>query len=366
MTHPQARRELTALKHLANGRTLVWTATALELLPKDVREIAKRHAALRKDGTIDPILAGHAALELAQQTGDTIPTREAPPPPARPPAVVARVAPPVTRVAPPVSRPAAAPAAAGDTLQDVAVGRLRPDPDNPRTDVGDVAELAASLRAVGLLQPIVARRTAGGDLVVVAGHRRLAAAKAAGWSTVPVIVRAEMRPDDVLAAMLVENSHRKDLDPIEEARGYARLKAQLGTTDAGVAERVGRAASHVGGRLRLLSLPPAEQEALRRGDMTLREATDRAKLSTGYGGQRGMPHLSTTHALAAAAKARCVRLRHQRGKGQGVGGVACGACWESVIRADERQGLHAHSGRKGECAVCGGPYGSAPALGIAQ
>lgn len=355
MSTRQDRLELTVLKHLANGRTLVWTATACDLVPKEAREIAKRHAALRPDGIIDPVKCGHAALELAQRAGDTIPTRD--PEPVRP-------APPAR----PVARrqdPSPKPAADAPVLLEVPLGRLRPDPDNPRTAVGDVAELAASLRAVGMLQPIVAR-VAGGDLVVVAGHRRLAAAKLAGWASVPVIVRSEMRPDDVLAAMLVENSHRKDLDPIEEARGYARLKAQLGATDAGVAARVGRAATHVGGRLRLLSLPPAEQEALRRGDMTLREATDRAKLSTGYGGQRGMTHLSTAHPLAAAAKARCLRLKHQRGKGQGVGGVACGACWESVIRADERQGLHAHSGRKGECAVCGGPYGSAPALGIAQ
>lgn len=204
------KTDLTVLKFLAQGRTLVWTATATDQVPKDVRAVAKAHGGCRSDGTIDPALCAYAAVELAQRCGVTIPTREPTPP--RPAAAA-----PVKRAAAPAMPDPAHVVAGADVLQTVPIGRLRPDPDNPRTAVGDVAELAASLRAVGLLQPIVAR-LAGGDLIVVAGHRRLAAAKLAGWTSVQVIVRAEMRPDDVLAAMLVENSHRKDLDPIPVSR----------------------------------------------------------------------------------------------------------------------------------------------------
>lgn len=340
MTRPQERLELTVLKHLARGRTLVWTATAVELMPKDVREIAKRHGACRNGEAVDPAAAAHAALELTQRLGDTIPAREpaAPAPAARP-----------------KPRPAAAAPAVDGALQRVPIGQVRPDPDNPRRDVGDVSELAASLAEVGMLQPIVVRRCLGG-LVVVAGHRRLAAARAAGWDTVPVIVHAPMRDDEVLAAMLIENGHRRDLDPIEEARGLARLKGQLGCTETQLARRIGRHQTHVSARLRLLALPLAEQEELRRGDMTLTEAKDRARLASGrIGAQTGRPgvnHFSTAHPLAAAAKARCVRLQHDRGRGKGVGGIACGACWESVLRADERAHLHELSGRRGACALC--------------
>lgn len=101
------------------------------------------------------------------------------------------------------------------------ITQVIPDPANPREDVGDVTELADSMEEIGLLQPIVARRE-GARMIVVAGHRRLAAAQQLGWRTVPVIIRREMLPDDVLAAMLIENGQRRDLDPIEEARALRR------------------------------------------------------------------------------------------------------------------------------------------------
>lgn len=381
---------LAVLKMFAKGRGVQFVSQVVKLDETVVRQIADDYGVSDDHGILSARVAEVAAAQLEQTLNTartTLPTRDAPsaPPMETIPDGLGRPSPPRPKPAPPTP-PATESVAArqnpsptsslstGDVLVEVDLTRLRPDPDNPRTEVGDVTDLASSLRAVGLLQPIVARRSAAGHLVVVAGHRRLAAAKLAGWTRVQVIVRRDMRPDDVLAAMLVENSHRKDLDPIEEARGYARLKAQLGTNDAGVARRVGRHQGHVAARLILLELPIEDQEELRRGEMTLTEATDRARLAGGRVQSdipRGLPHLGARHPLAARAKARCLQLKHARGRGQGVGGISCGECWESVIRADERRRLHDHSGRTGECAICGAAYGEAqaakpPTLGIAQ
>ena len=336
--------ELTVLKMLAARRRVQFVATACSLMPVQVLDIARRHGILLANGEVDYTAAGHAAAEVLQANGTSLPVRD--PAPVRPrPAAPVRVSPADVTIA-------------EDQLLTLPIGQVHPDPDNPRDELPDIPELAESLKAVGMLQPIVVRRAAG-RWVVVMGHRRLAAARVAGWSSVRVIVRGAMRPDDVLAAMLVENGHRRDLDPIEEARGLARLKAQLGgVSDSAVAARVGRPPSHVIARLRLLALPIEEQDEVRRGEMTLAAAAGRAKVASGRigtGPTRGLPHLSTAHPLAENAKARCRRLGHSRGKGQGVGGLACGACWESVIRADERRHLHAHSARTGTCVVCDAP-----------
>lgn len=247
------------------------------------------------------------------------------------------------------------------SLVEVRLSDLLPDPDNPRDDVGDVSELAASMQSAGLLQPIVARcRATDGRFVVVAGHRRLAAAQELGWSTVPVILRRDMRPDEVLAAMLIENGQRRDLDPIEEARAFARLKAQMQCSDVELARRIGRSQSQVSSRLALLALSIEEQDQVRDGTMKLVEATAKARIASGRvkPGAIGRPapgHLNTAHPLASRAKARCIRLQHSRGRGVGVGGIACGECWESVIRADERDHLHTHSASTGQCALCSTP-----------
>lgn len=327
---------LTILRMLAKGRTAPFTAAAVGLTPEEVRELADSHGACRPNGSIDKVAAGMAADAIARGAAPAIPVR-APAPP--------------VRVVPDVDD--------DQVLEQVPVARLRTDPDNPRATVGDVTDLAASMAEAGLLQPIVARRTAAGQLVVVAGHRRLAAARKLKWRTIGTVIRADMRPDEVLAAMLIENGQRRDLDPIEEARGLARLKGQLRCNESELARRLGRNQTHVSARLRLLALPIEEQEQLRRGDMTLTEARDRARTASGrIGPQTGRPsvnHFSTVHPLAPAAKARCLRLKHDRGRGKGVGGIACGACWESVIRADERGHLHERSGATGKCALCDTP-----------
>lgn len=261
---------------------------------------------------------------------------------------------------PPVPKPTVLAMVARQQLVDVRVSDLTPDPDNPREDVGDVTELANSMAAAGLLQPIIARRDAAtGRLVIVAGHRRLAAAQLLAWTTVPVVVRRDMAPDHVLAAMLIENGQRAGLDPIEEARALAKLQAQHDiTTHAELARRIGRTQVHVSGRLALLALPAEEQELVRAGEMSVVQATRRGRLNSGrvrQPGSTGHPYLGEDHTLAARVRARCKRLQHKAGGRNSVGRIGCGECWESVIRADEREQLQQHSNQRGACVVCDTP-----------
>lgn len=243
----------------------------------------------------------------------------------------------------------------GEVLRTVPVAQLRADPDNPRDHITDaaVADLADSIAEVGLLQPIVARQH-GNQLVIVAGHRRLTAVKLLGWREVNVIIRAAMRPDHVLAAMLIENGQRRDLNPIEEARGLRRLKAETDCSDLELARKIGRSQPHVSGRLALLSLSAEEQKAIIAGDMTLIEGVHKGRLNSGKVTKKGQDknwHLGPAHDLAERAKARCEQLKQPRGRK--VGGMACGSCWESVIRADERDHLHVVSAKQGSCVTCG-------------
>ena len=261
----------------------------------------------------------------------------------------------------PLATPAPAPAlpassGTGAGLMRVRLDELHADPNNLRDTVTDVDELAASIQQTGLLQPIIARRDEGQRLVVVCGHRRLAALRKLRWVSADVVVRREMRPDQVLVAMLAENGQRVQLDPIEEARAFNRLKVLHALSDQGVAERVGRNQVYVSGRLALLALPADEQEEIRAGQRTLGESIARARLRSGkVRAPREVArwHLGSDHALARRAQARCTRLQHPRGNR--LAGVACGSCWESVIRADEKQALHDHTARRGECALCGTP-----------
>lgn len=243
----------------------------------------------------------------------------------------------------------------GERLASVPVTDLRPDPENPREKIldTDVEELADSIAEVGLLQPIVARQTPKG-LVVVAGHRRLTAVKMLGWTHVNVIVKPDMRPDHVIAAMLIENGQRRDLDPIEEARGLRKLKALEDLTDLQVAKKVGRTQAFVSGRLALLQLSADDQARVRAGDLGIVQATVLGRVNSGKirpEGRKEESYFGVTHDLASRAAARCKRLGH--GFRKIAGGQGCGECWESVIRADERDQAQQRHATTGTCPTCG-------------
>jgi ParB family transcriptional regulator, chromosome partitioning protein len=161
-------------------------------------------------------------------------------------------------------------------LRMIPLDQLHPSSDNPRTDVGDVTELAASITAVGILEPLIATPN-GKGFEVLAGHRRLAGAKVAGVDQVPVIIREDLDDKARAEIMLIENLQRTDLSPLEEARTYKRL-VDLGVAQRDLAERIGRSQSHVSKRLALLELPEVAQKKLDSGGITIDEARELLKL----------------------------------------------------------------------------------------
>jgi ParB family chromosome partitioning protein len=144
----------------------------------------------------------------------------------------------------------------GDGLRTVAIEEVHPSPTQPRKSFDDarLGELAESIRAQGIIQPLVVRVREGGGYELIAGERRWRAAQKAGLHEVPVVVR-EIAADRAFELALVENLQREDLNPIEEAEGYQRLVSEHGYTQESVATRVGKERSTVANALRLLKLP---------------------------------------------------------------------------------------------------------------
>lgn len=161
----------------------------------------------------------------------------------------------------------ATPAPASD-YQRLPIAGIRPNPYQPRREFreADLAELQASLKASGLLQPITVRPAAGG-YELISGERRLRAATRLGWTDIPAIVR-DVDDRTLLTLALVENLQRADLNAVEEARGYRRLAEEFGYTHAQIAEAVGKDRTSVTSLLRILQLPPAVLEIVERGDLS--------------------------------------------------------------------------------------------------
>ena len=153
--------------------------------------------------------------------------------------------------------------------QRVAIDRIDPNPEQPRVAVDPAAlqELAASVRSIGVLQPLLVTAGAGGRFTLVAGERRWRAARLAGLREVPVVVTS-LAGDELLTAALVENVQREDLSPLEEAGAYARLLAATGESQARIAARVGKSRSAVANSLRLLGLPAPIRDSLARAEIS--------------------------------------------------------------------------------------------------
>ncbi|RMH78107.1 MAG: ParB/RepB/Spo0J family partition protein [Actinomyces sp.] len=172
--------------------------------------------------------------------------------------------------------------------REVPIDRIHPNPYQPRSrfDEESLQALAASVRAVGVIQPLVVREV-GEGYELIAGERRWRAARRAGLTAVPVLVR---RADDQssLETAVVENLHRQDLNPLEEAAAYQQLLDEFGLSQQEVAQRVGRSRSAVANTIRLLQLPPPVQAHLVDG-----------RLSAGHGrALLGLPDPDDQVALA--------------------------------------------------------------------
>jgi len=150
-------------------------------------------------------------------------------------------------------------------LRDIAIDEIKPNARQPRTAIDDDAlgELAASIRSVGLLQPVVVRPVDGG-YELVAGERRWRACRLAGLTRVPAIIR-ETGDDQMLRDALIENLQRVDLNPLEEAAAFRQLVDDFGATHEEIADRVGKSRAAVTNSLRLLQLSPDVQQRIAAG-----------------------------------------------------------------------------------------------------
>ena len=179
-------------------------------------------------------------------------------------------------------------ATATEDASEIPIDLIDPSSLQPRTifDEAKLAELAQSISANGVVQPLLLRRK-GPRYELIAGERRWRSAQLAGLSKVPAVIRS-VSDDKVLELALIENIQREDLNPIEEARAYKKLIDTVGLTQETVAERVGRDRSYVTNYLRLLKLPNDLQDLLQRG-----------KLSTGHArALLGAEHVEVQRRLA--------------------------------------------------------------------
>ncbi|RBY88651.1 ParB/RepB/Spo0J family partition protein [Blastococcus sp. TF02A-26] len=188
----------------------------------------------------------------------------------------------------------------GAQLREVAVADVVPNPKQPRQVFDDEAleELTHSVREFGLLQPIVVRERADGGYELIMGERRLRAARAAELETVPAIVR-DTEDDALLRDALLENIHRVQLNPLEEAAAYQQLLEEFGATHEELAQRIGRSRSQVTNTIRLLKLPVKVQTRVAAGVISAGHA--RALL--------GLPDAEAQEALAARIVAEGMSVR---------------------------------------------------------
>jgi ParB family chromosome partitioning protein len=239
------------------------------------------------------------------------------------------------------------------------IDRVKPNPQNPRHEAGDVTELAATIKQHGILQALLVKPDAQRDgcYIIEDGFRRYTAARAVGHNMLPCRVRV---PEDAerfsdkeaikhtLAIALVANLHGERLNAMERAVAYGRLRDEVGMNLVQIATLIGQSESNVSRILGLLELNDKSRDAVRSGKLTVTHALDavtrtrqKARKQKGHkpldvGWEPD--HYTRHHALAKKAAGMCDarehNLRRRLGRDSGFAG-ACGQCWETVIRLDQ-------------------------------
>lgn len=227
----------------------------------------------------------------------------------------------------PVGAAADAPFPTGVTA--LPLGAIAPNPHQPRRDFDPVAldELTESIRARGVLQPILVRPEPGGTYQIVAGERRWRAAQRAGLHEIPAVIRP-FGESEMFEAALIENVQRTDLNPIEEALGYQRLALQFQMTQADIAAAVGKSRSHVANLMRLASLEPEVQDLVRSGRLSL----GHAKLLVGHTEARALAEETVRKGLSVRQLE--ARLK-EAAAGSGSGGTRTGAAGSAAAPAKD-------------------------------
>ena len=231
---------------------------------------------------------------------------------------------------------------------ELAIEAISPNPFQPRKRFDDTTlrELADSIKASGVLQPLLVRRTAPGEYQLVAGERRLRAAQIAGLKKVPVVVK-EVDDRAMMELALVENIQREALDPIEEARAYQTLIEKVGLTHEKLSERVGKQRVTITNSLRLLSLPSEVMDMVSRG--TLSGGHARALLALeSRGDLLAAARYVVTKGFSVRRTEAFVRRKqrsaHARPRARGLAGLPE---WETKLQQRFSTQVAIHAGRKG-------------------
>jgi ParB family chromosome partitioning protein len=154
-------------------------------------------------------------------------------------------------------------------LVHIGIDKIKSNPYQPRTrmDEEKLSELTASIKEKGIIQPVVVRQ-AGEEYELVAGERRLTAAKRLGWEKIPVVIAGRLSKEEMLELSLIENLQREDLNPIDTARGYQRLMEECSLSQDQMAQKIGKDRSTIANTLRLLHLPEEVQKYVSDGELS--------------------------------------------------------------------------------------------------
>ena len=199
--------------------------------------------------------------------------------------------------------------ATGARFEELPLDAIEPNPRQPREvfDEEALAELVTSVREVGVLQPVVVRETAPGRYQLITGERRWRACREAGVESIPAIVR-ETPDDALLRDALLENLHRQQLNPLEEAAAYEQLLQEFGVTHEELATRLGRSRSHVSNTLRLLGLPAGVQRRVAAGVLSAGHARALLALEGGPEQQEELAARIVAEGLSVRATEEAVTL----------------------------------------------------------
>lgn len=207
-----------------------------------------------------------------------------------------------------------------EDISTLRISEIEPNKNQPRKSFNNetLKQLADSIREHGVLQPLIVRSIASGDYMIIAGERRWRAAKMAGLSEIPVLIRDDLSEEQAMQIAMIENLQRENLNPIEEALGYKELIDKFGMTQDKLAQVLGKARSSVANSLGLLSLPNGVQELLRNGSLSaghckaLKKVKD-AALMTELAHKAAEGELSVRQ-VEVIAKREAARLEEEKDK----------------------------------------------------
>src|SRR5438132_13826390 len=207
---------------------------------------------------------------------------------------------------------------ASETQTEIPIDQIEPNPRQPRKmfDVGALDELALSIKASGVIQPVVVRRGLAGRWQLIAGERRWRAARQAGLDRIPAVVR-EATDSESLELALVENLLREDLNPIEAAQAYQKLLAEFAWTQEELAQRIGKDRTSIANCLRLLRLPEEIQTDLRSGRLTMGHARALLALPT-VSEQLPLRHEILTHDWSVRTTEDSIRAKESLAEARGL------------------------------------------------